>query len=360
VAGQNDGRVLVVQTAFLGDIVLTTPLLRALRRAGRGRRVAVLTTESGRQVLEGLPFVDELLSFDKRWTGRGTLSLLRAVRRIRRCRFDAVIAAQRSIRTGLIARAAHAALRVGFAGAPGAWAYDRAVPWSTSRHAVRRYLDLAAPLEIEPDAADPRPEVAVDPAARARVADLLAAEGVPAGIPFACVAPGSARRTKRWLPEGYARVVGHLARLGVVPVLVGTSDELELCRQVAAAAGPRAVVVAGRTSIRDLVALLERAVVFLGNDSGPGHLAAALGRPVVTIFGPTAPEQGRTAHGPLRVVARSDLDCRPCSDRGPRRCPHGHFRCMRELPAERVIEALDDSLDAGERARLQTPAVRPA
>jgi lipopolysaccharide heptosyltransferase II len=334
-------RVLVVQTAFLGDVVLTTPLLRELKRLAPGARLTVVTTPLGGAVLEGHPCVDAIVVHDKKGADRGPYGVVRTVRALRRERFDVAIAAQRSFRTGLLIRGCGAADRIGFAEASGMWAYTTRVPWTASDHAVRRYLALAGPLGGGGEAADPAPSLAVRADARARVDALLAESGIGEGEAIVALAPGSVWGSKRWTPDGFAGVADAAPRLGLRPVLVGSPDEEPLCRDVARRASAPVVVLAGATGPPDLIALLARARALVVGDSGPGHIASAVGTPVVAIFGPTVPAFGYAPWGERNVVVEHPaLDCRPCDSHGPRVCPLGHHRCMKEIPAERVVQAL--------------------
>lgn len=356
---ESNSRILIVQTAFLGDVVLTTPLLRELRRVRPSASLCLLTTATGRSVLNGLPYVDRWLVLDKRWDRDGCRSSRGVLRELMSARFDAAVAAHRSVRTGVLLRLSGARLRVGFTGAPGAWAYNRRVPWDPGKHAVQRYLELSAALGGEPGTADPQPRLTVEPAAAAR-ANLMALEhGVAAVDNLLCVAPGSVWPTKRWLPEGYARVVAAARARGLVPVLVGSPEERELCRSVAALAP--APVLAGETSIPELVALLARARIVVANDSGAAHVASAVGTPVVSVFGSTVPGMGYAAFGPLtRVVERAGLECRPCGRHGARSCPLGHFRCMTEVTAEQVLARVDELLAVTGRKVAAASRAKPA
>jgi heptosyltransferase-2 len=354
-------RILVVQTAYLGDAVLTTPLLRELVRARPEARLTLLATGAGAQALRGFPGVERVLEYDKRWSLRGLVSELRTFREVAAGRFDAAIAAQRSFRTGQILWMTRARLRVGFAGAAGAFAYHARVAWEPGRHAARRYLDLSAPLGGDPDAADPRPSLAVPAAAREWVARTLTEVGVRPDAPLVAIAPGSARPTKRWLPAGFAELARAAARRGLVPVLAGGSAERASCAEIAAAAGGLALDLCGRTDVARLAALLARASAVVANDSGAAHVAAAVGTPCVVVYGPTSPAAGYAPLGAVvESVAHPDLDCRPCSPRGPRTCPRGHFRCMSELEPPNVVAALDRALAAraGPPAQLAS-GVRP-
>jgi len=338
-------RILVVQTAFLGDVVLTTPLLRELRRAQPAAELTVVATRTGRDALAGSGLADRVLSLDKRRTPAGFVSEARLLLRLAAGGFDVAVAPHRSLRTGLMLRVSGAALRAGFAGAPGAWAYTRRVPWLAHEHAVRRYLELARVLGGDPDAADPTPALGLEPQAVASVGRMLNAAGIGPGKPYLAVAPGARWRTKRWTPSGFTRVVDEAQRLGLAPVLVGSREDLELCRAIAAACRVPPAITAGGTSVAELIALIAGARALVANDSGPAHVASAVGTPVVTIFGPTSPVDGRAPWGDRnRVVGHPDLDCRPCSLHGPRRCPRGHFRCMRDLAPDPVVAALHDVL----------------
>lgn len=328
--------VLVIQTAFLGDVVMTTPLLRELKRAAPGGRVTVVATPMGAAALQGSAFVDSVIPFDKKGADRGPLASLRLTRRLRRERFDVAVAAQRSFRTGVLLRGSGAPTRIGFEGAPGAWAYTHRVPWDATVHAVRRYLALAGPAGASPDA-DPRPEMTLLPEARGRATTLLRDVGVADDVQILAVAPGSQWGTKRWNPDGFAAVIRSASAKGLVSVLLGGEAERELCESIAGLSGRQPVVLAGRTSIAELAALLARSRLLLTGDSGPAHVASAVGTPVVAIFGPTVPGMGYTPYGEAtRIVEHPGLPCRPCSAHGPQTCPLGHHKCMLEIAPDRV------------------------
>jgi len=344
-------RVLVVQTAFLGDIVLTTPLLRELRRRLPNARICMVTTATGRDAVGSLSYVDEWLVLDKRWHSEGRRSYRGLLLELLRTRFDVAVAAHRSVRTGVIVRLSGAPTRIGFVGAPGAWAYSHRVGWESRCHAARRYLELSLPLGGDPAAADALPHLTVDPAADSLVADRLRQLGLGTDDDLMCVAPGSVWPTKRWLPEGFGKVIEAAHARGLRPLLVGTAVELELCRAVARKAGTPVPILAGETTVQQLVALAARSRLVVANDSGTAHVAAAVGTPLLSIFGSTTPDLGYAPLGPhTRIVERRGLSCRPCGRHGARACPLDHFRCMRELEPRAVVDAMDDLLaSTGER-----------
>jgi heptosyltransferase-2 len=317
----------VIQTAFLGDVVLTTGLLTHL--AGQFGPVDVVTTPAAAPLLETHPAVGRVLGFDKRGADRGLGGLVRTARILRRAGYARAFIPHRSVRSVALAVLAGIPERTGFAGSPGAWGYTRAVPRPAGGHEAERILALAGPGA----GVTAQVGLGLTPADRREAEAWLAARGV-AG-PFVALAPGSIWGTKRW--PGYAGLAG---RIGEPVVIVGGPEDRSLGEAIAAAAPGRVQVAAGALSLRGSAALLERSRVLVTNDSAPLHLASAVGTRTVAIFGPTIPGFGFGPRGEAdRIVELSGLPCRPCSSHGPEVCPLGHHRCMRELSVEDVLQA---------------------
>jgi ADP-heptose:LPS heptosyltransferase len=208
-------------------------------------------------------------------------------------------------------------------------------PFRAGKQLVRRYLDALAPLGLEAPTRQAVLHVAERDAEKGR--DLMERHGVGGG-PIAVVVPGSAWATKRWPAVGYARLAALMAsELGLRVVLVGSSDERELCDEVALKAGDGAVNVAGEATLGVTAAVIAGAAVFVGNDSGPTHMAMALGVPSVAIFGPTDP--GQFDFRGHELVYR-DLACSACSFYGSERCHLGHRDCMLSIAPEEVLESV--------------------
>jgi len=342
----NGPALLVVQTSFLGDVVLTTPLLSALRERVRPRRLVVLVRPEAAALVAGHPAVDEVLLDDKRGRERGVAGLLRTARRLRAQRFDVVVSPHRSLRTALVLAAARIPRRIGFDEARGAWLYHERVPRDRRRHDVERNLALVAPFGDVPATAPLH--VPVTPAAAA-AADAL----VPAGAgPLVAVAPGSVWATKRWTATGFAAVVTALADEGARCVLLGGPDDRAVALDVAARSGGRATVLAGRTDLATMVAVVDRAALLIGNDSAPIHVACARGVPVVAVFCATTPALGYGPWSPEATVVEVDLACRPCGRHGGHVCPRGTDDCMRLVEPAAVLAAARAALArrAGPRA----------
>lgn len=339
--------VLVVQTSFLGDVVLTTPLFSALRRRLRPRRLSVMVRPEAQALVRHHPCVDAVIVDDKRGRDRGIAGSVRVARRVRAEDVDIAIAPHRSLRTALVLAAARVPQRVGFAVGPGAAFYHVRVPRDLARHDVDRNLSLLEAFGGRDGERDV-PLVVPGAAAEQRADALLASLGIGRGTrPFG-VCPGSVWPTKRWTPGGFAAVARALYdRYGGQVLVLGGSDDLAAAAAVTAAAGGCAVNLAGRTDLETFLAIVRRLRVLVSNDSAPMHVATALNVPVVAVFCATSPVQGFGPYGGRSAVVAADLECRPCSRHGGRGCPRGTEDCMQlVMPADvlRAVESLDGDL----------------
>ncbi|MEO6445563.1 MAG: glycosyltransferase family 9 protein, partial [Gemmatimonadaceae bacterium] len=329
-------RSLIVQTSFLGDVVLTTPLIAAL--AARGD-VDVVTTPAGAALLAHHPGVRTVHPYDKRGKDAG-ISGLRALARTvgAASPSDVVYLAQGSWRSAALGLAAGYRERVGFDRSDGRRLYTRQVRYESSQHHAERLWRLAAGELAPPPAPDAlRPRLYPGADDEQRVDQLLAAHG-HAGEALVALAPGSIWGTKRW--PYFPDLARQLSAFGRVVVL-GAVDDTLLAAEIVAASSGNAIDATGCLSLLASAALLARTRLLVTNDSAPQHLASAMNTPTVTLFGPTVPAFG---FGPLaersRVAQVEGLACRPCDAHGPRTCPLGHWRCMRDLAVSEVLAAL--------------------
>ena len=332
--GGAEGQTLVIQTAFLGDVILSTGLLSAL--AERHGPVDVVTTPAAAPLLETHPAVRAVVPYDKHGAGRGIDGFFRLVRALKGRGYARAFLPHRSLRSALLARLAGIPERIGFAGGPGSWSYTRRIPMPLEGHDAERQLALATEGQGGGGAAGKKARVSLGITAEDRevAGRWLREHGIPDG--FVALAPGSIWGTKRW--PGYATLAGRIE--GPVVVIGGPGDAA-LATNVTEAAPGRAHSAAGELSLRATAALLERARLLVTNDSAPLHLAGAVGTPVVAVFGPTVPSFGFGPRGPRdRIVERDGLACRPCSRHGPQVCPLGHHRCMNEIAVEEVMAAV--------------------
>jgi heptosyltransferase-2 len=318
---------MVIQTAFLGDVVLTTPLISVL--AERHGRIDVVTTPAAGGLLETHPGVRSVIRYDKNGADRGLWGIRRLAFELRARQYSTAYLPHRSVRSAALALLSGARERIGFADSPAAITYTRRVPRSLTGHEVERLLALAGGAQEAPSVS-----LGLTADDHAAAEKWLQAHGVPGG--FVALAPGSIWGTKRW--PYYSELAAGLDRACVI---VGGADDSALADEIVAAAAGRVVSAAGALNLRASAALISRAAVLVTNDSAPLHLATAVATPIVALFGPTIPEFGFGPRGRSDVaLGRQELACRPCSKHGPEICPLGHHRCMRELTAETVTAAL--------------------
>jgi lipopolysaccharide heptosyltransferase II len=317
---------LIVQTSFLGDMVLTTPLIASVATRGD---TDVVCTPAAATLLANNPSIRDVIAYDKRGADRGVGGFLSLAGKLRRRGYDSAYMAQGSVRSGSLALAAGIPSRVGFETSAGRLFYTRRVsPEPGSHHAAR--LLLLAGVRVDPGAIAPRLYPGADE--RRLVEALLGAVHVD-GEPLLALAPGSVWGTKRW--PHFPALAAELGEFR--PVVVGSRDDAPLAAEIVAATNGRAIDATGRLSLLSSAELIGRAAVLVSNDTAPLHLASAMQTPTVALFGPTVPAFG---FGPLAaqsaVVEHPGLACRPCGSHGPRICPLGHWRCMREITAASV------------------------
>lgn len=334
-------RSLVVQTSFIGDVILTTPLLTRLAADGD---VDVVTTPLGATLLASHPAVARVIIYDKRQRDAGATGFIR-VASIARGATRAYMA-QGSVRSAALALAAGCATRVGFASSAGKWLYSERVEYRDDWHHARRLLSLADG-RLGDSVAEPSDDV-IRPRLYPTTEDIGAVDALVHGRerPLVALAPGSVWATKRW--PGFAELARLLASEYDIAIIGSAADASAAAELRIAATPARVIDAAGNLSLLGSAELIRRSLALVTNDSSPQHLASAMGTPTVAVFGPTVPAFG---FGPLapgsRTVGRDDLACRPCDRHGPQRCPLRHWRCMNDITPNEVNDMVRSVITAG-------------
>lgn len=338
-------RVLAVRLDALGDVVMTGPALRALQGARPGRRLTLLTSPVGAAVAALLPGVDDLLVYDAPWMKATAARAdpgpdVAIIARLAGGRFDAA-----AIFTTYSQSPLPAALLCFLAGIPRRLAHCHENPYQLLtdwipdaepvggiRHEVRRQLDLVA--AVGGGLEDERLALQVPAAAAARAAALLEDAGLDDATPWIVLHPGGSAPSRRYPPERFAEVVRGLAGAGVTVLLTGGADEAPLVKAIQQAAGVVTRSLAGRLGIAELAAVLARARVLVSNNTGPVHIAAAVGTPVVDLYAQTNPQ-----HTPWSVAHRVLFHDVPCKFCYKSVCPQGHHDCLARVTPASVVAA---------------------
>jgi 3-deoxy-D-manno-octulosonic-acid transferase/heptosyltransferase-1 len=377
------GKILLIKLSAVGDVVHTIPVLNKLRRRYPSARIDWLATPAIAELLRHHPGISNVVEFDRSewlrpWRGSAFASSARLAHRLKAVGYDLVIDMHGQFRTAVFTCATGAPVRIGF-DRPRARVWEssaRIMPlearkhaWSGARegswlaythhirvptldvHAVDRYLSVGPMLGLDREGADfsfPIPD-----SASMRIEALLRRHGI--GEKLLTIAPGTIWETKHWLSERFAEVARHFMRKGFGVALIGSGREIPICEEVAGAA-PGIANLAGETTLPELAAVIRRSTICLTNDSGPMHVAAALDRPVVSIFGPT----DAVWIGPYRrsdAVLQAKLPCSPCYLRALSRCPHDHA-CMRAITGLDVIRRIETMLADLDAEKLRATTVR--
>lgn len=337
--------ILAVRLDAMGDLIMTGPALRAL--ASHGARVALLTSPAGAAIAPLLDGVAEVIAYEAPWmkatTRSGEEEDLAMIERLREGNYDvAVIFTVRS------QSALPAALLCRLAGIPRRAAHSRDKPYglltewipdpepAIERHEVERQLALTRSLGF--DSVDDRLRLRLPADAWRRADRLVAALGIAAESGWVLLHPGASAPSRRYPLDRYAQVVATLTRdCGRRVLVAGGADEVDAAAELVRQTGGAAVSVAGRLDLAAYAALTGRAGLFIGNNSGPAHIAAAMGTPSVILYALTNPQ-----HTPWGVPARvlsHDVPCRNCERSA---CPMGHHRCLLGVSPETVVAAALD------------------
>jgi heptosyltransferase-2 len=333
-------RILIKAVNWLGDVVMSLPAMRAIRRAFPEAQLAVFIKKELASFFDGADWPDEVIPYSIASGLSGLNDRRKIVGKIRSRHFDLAVLMPNSFESALWVAAAGIPRRAGYAlDARGAMLTHKATPPRDALEGHQVYYWLAMVREtlgIEGDADDLA--ISPDPAHVATMRNLLKTRRHRPEAPLIAIAPAAAYGpAKEWPAAKFAAVIDALAeKLGAESVLVGAPSERAKCEEVAALSGSGAIVAAGETSIGELIALLSICSAFVGNDSGGMHLAGAIGIPTVAIFGSTNPIRTGPAKPTSRVIWHH-LECSPCL---ARTCRFGHYNCLREVEPTEALEAL--------------------
>ncbi len=346
-------RILLIKPSSPGDIIHALPVLHGLRARYPGAHIAWLVATPFVDLVAVDPALSEVIPFDRKRFGRlgrswpVSVDFAKFVRELARREFDLVVDLQGLFRSGFLSLASGATARIGFGDAREcAWLFysHRLRIRGRDVHAADKNAMLAGLLGLDLRRMDFSIAMSEDDR---RVAGELISEAGAAGSAFAVLVPATRWETKCWAAERFGETGLRLLReTGMRSILVGGRDDFAAGEAAARASGGAAMNACGRTTLRQLAAIIERAAIVITGDSTPMHVAAALKRPLVAIFGPTNPV--RTGpYGQLRDVLRLPLDCSPCYLKLLRQCPRGHA-CMVEMSVDRVVEAALARLNASD------------
>ena len=330
-------KILIIQTAFIGDVVLVTAMLEALHQKDSETSISILVRKGNEALLHAHPFIDQVLVWDKKQNKYG--HWLQLLFTIRKSQFDAVINVQRYAATGLWTALSGATMKIGFDKNPFAFLFTNKIVHQSvgnGLHETERNHALLSPLGVFPNA---------KPALHPSLLDHKAVEGYQ-GQPYLCMAPASVWFTKQFPLHQWVKLLNSIPFEGPIYLLGGPGDKPLNDQILQAVQKENLVNMAGRLSFLASAALQKGAVLNYVNDSAPMHFASAVNAPVVAIYCSTVPDFG---YGPLSdtsfiIETKQALNCRPCGLHGKKQCPLKHFNCAETITMEQIYQPLQQVL----------------
>lgn len=325
-------RILIIHTAFIGDIVLSTPLVKKLKEVYPWSDITYVTTPAGASILRNNPNISEIIEYDKRGKHKGLKGIYQLGKRLKYENFNLVITPHRYLRSSVLSWLTGSPVRKGYKNAAASFLYTEKIPYDKKKHEVEKLLSFVSGKE------DKRYEIELYPNEQdvKKVNEML--KGYE-GKKLILLAPGSKWFTKKWPLEYFNEIIGQLKnREDIITGIIGGADELALN----VVTGGNVVDFRGKTSLLELAELIKRSELVVTNDSSPIHIASAWKDvEILAIFGPTVKELGFFPWSKNSVIFETEgLPCRPCSLHGGDKCPQKHFKCMLDIKPEIVLNEI--------------------
>ena len=328
-------RILIIHTAFIGDIVLSTPLVRKIKESYPDSYLAYVTTPAGAQILKNNPNIDEIIEYDKRGRHKGIRGIYDLGKRLRYENFNMVITPHRYMRSSFLSWISGASVRKGYDSAAGSFFFTEKIHYDKTKHEVEKLLSF---VDCE-EANNKRYEIELFPSKEAeeKAANIWKANDLE-NKKTVILAPGSKWFTKQWPVEYFNEVIDKLSKdknIGIAAV--GGKEEVSIPLHT-----ENIIDLRGKTTLEELGAVLKRGDIVITNDSSPIHIASAFEKPrIIALFGPTIKEFGFFPWSRnSEVLETENLSCRPCGIHGGNSCPQKHFKCMRDIVPEKVVDAV--------------------
>lgn len=330
-------RILIIHTAFIGDIVLSTPLIKKIKDTYPDSDITYVTTPSGEAILKNNPYINNVIVYDKRGEHKGINGVWQLGKRLRYENFNMVITPHRYLRSSILSWLSRSPIRKGYDIASGSCLFTEKIKYDRTKHEVEKLLSFVAPENKK------RYEIELYPGEKEKMkGDNLWKENLLEDKKVVVLAPGSKWFTKQWPVEYFNKLAESLKKLSNVRlIVVGGKEEVNLPIEK-----ENIIDMRGKTSLLELADILSRADVVVTNDSSPIHIASAFKKPrIFALFGPTVEKFGFFPWSlNSRVFQVDGLKCRPCGIHGGKSCPEKHFKCMRDILPEEVFNEIKEYL----------------
>jgi len=333
-------KILIIQTAFLGDAILTLPMIQELSKKNPSAKIDVISIPSTAEIFKSSPYINDVIVLDKRGRQKSLFNLLRFVLFIRKQNYIKIYSPHRSMRSSLIVFFSNVKETFGFENSALSFVYKNVIPYETGLHEVARNLRLIG-LENEKDDWKIKPEISIRKDGVKKIDSVLIKT---AGKKIIAVAPGSVWQTKKYPFEYYIKVIEYILYKNFFVVLIGGTEDKELCDSLACN-NENINSLAGKLSIVESIELLKRCSLIICNDSAPTHMGMIADIPILTIYCSTVPGFGFYPYNERSdFISFDDLNCKPCGIHGHKKCPVKTFDCGYKLSVKTVCEHIEKLL----------------
>lgn len=333
-------KILVINTAFLGDVILFSPLIRSLDQTYPKAEIHILVIPQNKILLKYNRHLDKILLFDKRKKLNKLFSFIRLLFQLKRENYDLAFSSTRSLTNSLFMFLSRIPDRIGFERQK---LLTKSVKVISNTSACERYLSLIKPFSS--NLFDNQTEIFWSDTESEKAKKIISKYQRINGVKLIGIAPGSIRKTKRWPKEYFIELINLTNSLNIKIFLIGGKEEHSLCDFINKSSGNQNINLAGELSILESAALISKLDLVISNDSAALHIANAVMTTVIGIFGPTVKEFGFFPFRDADIVHEiKDLNCRPCSRHGGNKCPLNHFKCMMDISPEQVFNSMTQIL----------------
>lgn len=336
-------KVLIIQTAFYGDVILSLPLVQILKQEKPDCDIDFMCIPKTAEILKGNPYIRDIIIFDKHGSARGISGFKNLIKKVRNNKYDVVISVQRYTRSSIIAKLSGAGKRISYENSSLPHFYTDKVPYS-HKHEIIRVLELLKPLGIiKPEIIVP--ELFPSDDDRNEVRKIFNGLGIKNKNELICVAPGSVWFTKRFPAEKFVELFNLFDKSKYKFALIGGKEDIKLCDNIIEITTNNEVYsFAGKLSILQSTELIKNCSLLISNDSAPLHIANAVKTKVIALFGSTTKEFGFYPIGENdKIIEINGLKCRPCSNHGKKSCPIQTFDCMKNIRVSDICNEINAS-----------------
>lgn len=335
-------KILFIQTAFIGDAILSLPAIQKLKEKYSDSEINVLCIPQSKEIFDASPYVSKTIVLDKRKKHKSFFASLKLGRELKKDNYTSIYSSHRSFRTALIVLSTRVKDTFGFNNSSLKFVYKNLIEYNSQKHEIQRNLNLIG-LKYQNDDWRIIPEINVDKIISEKISAYLGVNKIRNG--FLAIAPGSVWETKKYPTEYFETIVNYFQKKGLQLLLIGGEKDKTLCNSISEKFSQDVFDASGLFSIIESIELLKHSVMLLSNDSAPTHLGMSADIMVLTLYCSTVPEFGFFPYNQKsRYLSFNELDCKPCGIHGHHKCPISTFVCGKKLLPEKVIKTMEEMI----------------